>query len=325
MKEDLYIIYHSMCNDGIAAAWVAWMFCKDTRNCIFIAGDYKEGLTDTIFQQLIGKDVVIVDFSYSPDEMKSLVSACNSVLLIDHHKGAIDNLGNFNAPNLTKVLDSSMSGAVLTWVWFAELKRLSDGADFKQAVPEHLRLVDDYDRWIFDLEKTKPFHAVFTFYKDYFRAHGGNLLPIFTQFLSRLNNTSLDHFIAEGRLLERSKMLQCESMLAGDNARLVKLQGRYNLLACNADMRLASELGNSLLKGSYNFWDVKVSCIYAFQMDGVKLSFRSAQPEDSEVNEHCAIFHARYFGGNGHLNAAGVFVKRNSDKYFEFIRAVLTD
>lgn len=325
MKEDLYIVYHSMCNDGIAAAWAVWMFCKDTRNCVFIAGDYKDGLTGSVFQALTGKDVVIVDFSYKLDDMKALVFACKSVLHIDHHKGAIEALEGLSAPNLTTVFDSSMSGAVLAWVWFAESKRLSDDADFTPAIPEHLLLVDDYDRWVFNLENTKAFHAVFTFYKDHLKARGGDLLPIFTQFLSRLNNSSIGHFIAEGRLLEKAKTLQCESILAGDNARLVKLQGRYSVLACNADMRLASELGNSLVTDGFNSCSVKVGCIYAFQNGGVKLSFRSAQPEASEVNEDCAIFHARYFGGNGHLNAAGAFVKRDSEKYFEFIRAVLTD
>jgi oligoribonuclease NrnB/cAMP/cGMP phosphodiesterase (DHH superfamily) len=322
MKEDLYIVYHSMCNDGIAAAWAVWMFCKDTRNCIFIAGDYKEGLTREVLETLTGKEVVIVDFSYNLLDTKALVFACKSVLLIDHHKGAIDNLSGLKAANLTMVLDSSVSGAVLAWTVFADMRRLSDDADFAPAVPEHLLLVDDYDRWVFKREGTKAFHSVFTFYKDLYKARGGNLLPIFTQFLSKVSSASIDHFLAEGRLLEKSKTLQCESMLAAGNARWATGNEKYSLVLYNADLRLASELGNLLVTGE---GAPSVSCIYAFQHGGLKLSFRSNQPEDSEVNEHCAIFHARAFGGNGHLNAAGAFVKRGSEKYFDFIRTVLVD
>jgi len=81
-------IYHGNCADGFGAAWVVRKALGD--DVEFVPGVYGQEPPD-----VTGKDVVIVDFSYKYDVLRALAVAANSIIVLDHHKSAADDLVRF--------------------------------------------------------------------------------------------------------------------------------------------------------------------------------------------------------------------------------------
>ncbi len=78
-------IYHGNCADGFTAAWAVWKRFGDTFD--YHAGVYQQPPPDTV-----GRDVVLVDFSYKREVMLQLAKRANGVLVLDHHKSAAEDL-----------------------------------------------------------------------------------------------------------------------------------------------------------------------------------------------------------------------------------------
>lgn len=79
------VIYHAKCPDGLAAAWVVWTLYG--AGATYLPASYGDAPPE-----VEGKHVVIVDFSYPRDVMVRLAKQAKSVLLLDHHVTARDNL-----------------------------------------------------------------------------------------------------------------------------------------------------------------------------------------------------------------------------------------
>lgn len=75
-------IYHGNCADGFGAAWVVR---KALGEIEFYGAKHQEPPPD-----VTGKDVVIVDFSYKRPVLLEMAEEANSILIIDHHKSAVD-------------------------------------------------------------------------------------------------------------------------------------------------------------------------------------------------------------------------------------------
>jgi hypothetical protein len=98
-------IYHGNCADGFGAAWVVRKALGDIE---FHPGKHQSPPPD-----LTGKDVIMVDFSYSRPVLLAMAAQANSILIIDHHKTAIDALVDLPA-NVTTKFAIEHSGAMLT-------------------------------------------------------------------------------------------------------------------------------------------------------------------------------------------------------------------
>ena len=77
-------IYHGNCADGFGAAWVVR---KALGEIDFHPGKYQEPPPD-----VTGKDVVMVDFSYKRPVLLEMAEKANSILILDHHKTAAEDL-----------------------------------------------------------------------------------------------------------------------------------------------------------------------------------------------------------------------------------------
>src|SRR4029077_6564994 len=77
-------IYHGNCADGFGAAWVVRRAIPE---CEFHAGVYQNEPPD-----VRGRDVILVDFSYKRPVLEGMARVAASLLIIDHHKTAIDEL-----------------------------------------------------------------------------------------------------------------------------------------------------------------------------------------------------------------------------------------
>ena len=100
------VIYHADCADGFAAAWALHQRYGDKAS--YQPLHYDAPLDE---EALRGKRVLMVDVHMDRDRIESLQNACQSFLLIDHHKTALDKLEGLECC----YLDMSRSGAGLAW------------------------------------------------------------------------------------------------------------------------------------------------------------------------------------------------------------------
>jgi oligoribonuclease NrnB/cAMP/cGMP phosphodiesterase (DHH superfamily) len=170
-------IYHGNCADGFTAAWAVWKRFGDTFD--YHAGVYQQPPPDTV-----GRDVVLVDFSYKREVMLQLAKRANGVLVLDHHKSAaedlwpdggiiaafggkdskyegdpswerfLENIGQdafegCPSGRIYTVFDMERSGAGIAWDFFhpGELR------------PLLVSYVEDRDLWRFKLPKSREVNA----------------------------------------------------------------------------------------------------------------------------------------------------------------------
>lgn len=180
-------VYHGPgCADGLASAWAVHRALGD--GVEFVAAQYgdtppgykKHVIADlagaTVTRptgEMAGRDVLIVDFSYPRATLEALAREARSVLVLDHHKtaqedliglakinpkgpGYLDCLAHLDHPgriNLAAIFDMDRSGAGITW-------------DYLVGGPRSplIDLVEDRDLWRFKLADSRAFHAVLTSY-----------------------------------------------------------------------------------------------------------------------------------------------------------------
>lgn len=130
------VLYHKGCLDGFASAFIFYKTFGDDMK--YIPGVH--GHTD--ISKLKGKTIYMVDFSLPRNQVEELLHSGSEIVLIDHHKQAIDDLrGLVSLENCS--VDNS--GCVLTW------KYLHPSAP----VPDLFLYIEDRDLWKFRFPDTK--------------------------------------------------------------------------------------------------------------------------------------------------------------------------
>lgn len=292
------VIYHHPCRDGFAAAWACWKRFGDRPE--YFGTNYGKPPPD-----LTGKHCLIVDFSYPRDVLCEIGSVAKSVIVLDHHKTAKDQLtewivndvaGDFWAGDdplrhvrdhderlgqpIAAHFDMDRSGAALAWEFC-----------HADAPPKLIQLVEDRDLWRFSFEDTKPFNLMLQTVADDFETWD-----------------SLNETMNEERLTEAHGMLRYQSFLVNSiafRAQEIERDG-LKFFAVNCPPELSSEVCHRILEmhadtpfaGSWSdgFWED----------DGSSRRGWSLRSEDSRLD--VSEIAARY-GGGGHRNAAG-FVER---------------
>jgi oligoribonuclease NrnB/cAMP/cGMP phosphodiesterase (DHH superfamily) len=130
--------------DGKCAAAIVWKRFKGQSPVEFFETNYNQPGPDQ--NSYFGQDVVIVDFSYKPEEMSIIVAGAASVTWIDHHKTAARY--GYDLPGLRDFTDKSFSGCELTWLHYFPTN----------AMPEAVQLIGDYDKWALKMEESKAFY-----------------------------------------------------------------------------------------------------------------------------------------------------------------------
>lgn len=151
MTEKL-CIYHGNCADGFGSAWIVEHLFPDQY-------EFHPGKYGTEPPDCAGKDVLLVDFSYKRDVMEQIARQANKVLVLDHHKTAIEDLQPLaDNGTIRAVFDVERSGAGITWDYFEpNLMR-----------PKLIDHIEDRDLWKFQLPWTKEIQAaVFSYPYDF--------------------------------------------------------------------------------------------------------------------------------------------------------------
>lgn len=294
------VIYHFPCIDGFAAALAAWCHFRD--EATYVPVNYGSA-TDTaaLVERCRGRDVIMLDFSLSIDDMCFIHNTSNSLIWLDHHKTAFPAAGQIwskgrryerKADSLTIILDDNKSGAMLAWEYF------------HPNIPIGVKHIDDHDRWVFNLPNTRAYTARlrqvpwdFEQWRHLFakqeRLNKGLLEYEPTQHYANFVKEGEVILNAQARMLDDAlKRAKRRILITGHDAKgnALKVQG----LAANLPRAFASEAGHILAGECGTF-----GLVWFIDERGMACcSIRSKGEYDvSEI--------AKAFGGGGHRNAAG--------------------
>lgn len=272
------VIYHANCRDGLTAAAIVLRAIPDAE-CL--AMNYGEELPP--LKTLKNREIYIVDFSFPAEVMQTLCAAALRVVVLDHHKTAIEKLRGFSAPNCVLVLNVAHSGAMLAWNYF------NPGA----VAPDMVKWVEDRDLWRFKYPETKAFNEGL-FYELQTPEHFLQILEMSD--VSHFDNDAyrcIETILDGGKVLLQAKDFRVQA--AVKHAHRYRFNNTLEVLASNSPTD-QSEIGNELAKRSDN----GIGMVY--YVDGsrrqVNISLRSVG--DVDVAKI-----AQGFGGGGHKNAAG--------------------
>lgn len=307
MLKKAIVYYHDNCADGFGAAWVF----KNTLHSIYftlrapveyrpISYGTEIDVSPTDFG---GADVYILDFSFSEPIIRAMCKFAADVVLIDHHKTAIDKLDNLilNPPeNLKLILDVTQSGAALTWDYFNEkinlpsIDEFTNGPSIKPT-PDLIKYIQDRDLWKFELPDSATINVVIQNTDKNFDAYNE---------LDERLSEDRKSLVRTGRYLLRQQNQLVEQIVA-EAVKVRWVLGNPTFILDEVPVvmcppMLASEVGNRLANISGTF-----GATYHTQMVGdvkhKKYSLRS-------VGDYDVAEIAEYFEGGGHKNAAGFVV-----------------
>lgn len=276
-------IYHGNCADGFGAAWSVR---EALGNIEFHAGVYQDNPPE-----VTGKDVILVDFSYKRSVLNEMAGKARTVLVLDHHKTAADDLAGLppplegsydsnamadwarecNAPcALHALFDLERSGAGIAWDYFHGRPR-----------PPLIDHIEDRDLWRFNLPETREIQAaVFSYPYDF---------DVWTRLMYQ---TDLSELALQGEAIER-KHHKDVAELVQVVTRHMRIGGHVVPMA-NLPYTLTSDAGHLLCGDEYPF----AGCFW-FTPDGWVFSLRSRE-DGADVGEI-----AKQYGGGGHKHAAG--------------------
>jgi len=269
-------IYHRGCADGFGAAWAVHRALGDRVE--FHPGVYGASPPD-----VTGRPVVLVDFSYNRPVMEGLCLAASSILVLDHHRTAADELDGLEqwvisqGVAATVQIDMDRSGAVLAWEHFHP----------GQPIPRLLQHVQDRDLWRFALPGTREILACVFSYPF-----------VFDHWDALANEIDRDPaaILVEGRAIERKHHRDIAELLATSTRPMII--GGYRVPIANLPYTLASDAGNALCVGNGFGPPPPFAGIYYDRHGGRVFSLRSSGDFDVSVI-------AQSYGGGGHKNAAG--------------------
>lgn len=289
-------IYHGKCADGFTAAWAVKCALGDIE---FHPGVYQEPPPN-----VTGRDVIIVDFSYKRPVLIEMAAVARSILVLDHHKTAAEDLAGFPAPptrpysqheigdaadgaGLSRIIalfDMDRSGAGIAWDYFHPGVRR----------PALVNYAEDRDLWRFNLPHSREISA-YTFSHDYTFENWDALATTLEEAFSTA--------VAAGAAIE-GKHHKDVAELVGVCKRRVKIGG-VEVWAASLPYTLTSDAGHLMAKGepfAACYWDTP---------EGRVFSLRSTD-EGQDVS---AI--AKQYGGGGHRNASGFKVPLSEIGQFE--------
>lgn len=279
-------IYHGGCDDGFGAAWAVRRALGNEVE--FYPGVYQQDPPD-----VTGRNVIMVDFSYKRPVLDAMMRGPNcarSLLILDHHKTAQEDLADFRAPygpgwdrHLQNVLqdtcegldgtpyalfDMNRSGAGIAWDFFC-----GDRTDF-------INYIEDRDLWRKSLPWGDEFTMCLRSYPQDFEVWDG------------LARRGVKAMIDEGAIIKRYYRLRVEELKR--HAYATTLAG-VPCWITNAPYFAASEVAGELCEQP----GAEFGACY-FEVERGKFTYSLRSRGDFDVS---AI--AKRFGGGGHKNAAG--------------------
>lgn len=267
--KDIVILYHKHCVDGFTGAWVAHKKFGDTASYVPVSRG------EIIPQGLEGKEVYVVDFSFSKDEVLYAESIAKSFVVIDHHISSKEDVESAKK----HLFNVEFSGAYLAYMYFFPEKE----------VPLFVRYVSEGDTFLRRLPHDE-------LYMPYVHA-----LPFEFAEYDRLE-TMFESEEGIKHLTELSRVVNlCEDKVFApllNSIHFVELEGVV-MPAINATLPI--HLRSIVLHKIYQKFPPVALC-YRYDEGEWKCSLRS------NGNFDCTSIATKY-GGGGHRGSAGFAIK----------------
>lgn len=305
-----HVYYHHPCPDGMTSAYLIrkWFKGNSLKIPVFIPATYgTKGLDRTLLKK--GKSrVLMVDFSLKRDQLIDLADYAGSLVVIDHHISAREELEDFVVfgrpekffDSLSPVADGDpqekavqpiaahfdmkYSGAGLTHQWLYGIsKPMGALVDY----------IQDRDLWNLKLSHSNAVFLYITSFPYSFRA--------WEQMERDFNYSLLDVVLPQGEAMLRYYNRQVQELKS-----LVNMEdiGGYTVPVVNCNYLFCSSLGEELLK---DYKDADFVACYYIKDHKRYFSLRS---DNSRVDVSKV---AAKLGGGGHRNAAGFVGYTNQD------------
>jgi len=268
--SNIVCVYHAKCPDGMAAAKVVIdHYKKSGKEVTLIEGYYQ---SDLDLSQFKDKLVYIVDFSFSESVMDQICEHAREVILIDHHKTAIEALGLWINPKCQVVFDTAKSGCRLTWEYFNK--------DIQP--PDYIKFIEDRDMWKFNYNETKLYCC----------ATGVN--RNFDDFIAYLD-TPTERILSDGVIIRKveTSVIEAVKSTAAD----VVFHGAKIKFVINPYVGVISEALNILASENE---ECKMALSASYLAKGNEWLYSLRSVGDVDVSSI-----AKQYGGGGHKNAAG--------------------
>ena len=153
------VLYHANCWDGFCAAWIAR---KALGEIEAVPVQYGQDPPD-----VVGRPVFVLDFSYPRMLMQALIRYAASVVVLDHHKTAKDELDGLDGYcGATIRFDLDKSGGRLAWDFFFGNKYATKYTpeSCEQLRPWLVDYTEDRDLWRWKLPKSREVNAALRSY-----------------------------------------------------------------------------------------------------------------------------------------------------------------
>lgn len=276
------LVYHADCIDGFGCVIAAEYYLKVTKSpkhILYVPGKYDCELDVDVN----GKNVAFCDFSYKKDKMDEIMRKAKNILILDHHKTAVQQLEHVDES--MKVLDMNHSGAYITWAYFNGTNN----------VPLLIQYIQDNDIWKKAMIYTEEIHS----YLSSIPKNISDYYPLLNdEFL--LTKVKIGAEILKIEDDEMTKILEnCFVKQFFINEKT------YNAAVLECPIhKYKSKLGNRMLD-IYDACDFSV--IYDYN-DVHNKTYTSLRSENSRTDVSQI---ASLYGGGGHRNASGVSLDGN--------------
>jgi hypothetical protein len=250
--------------------------------------DFHPGVYQEQPPNVTGRDVLLVDFSYPRPVLDEMARCATSILILDHHKSAAEDLAEYPEPpqdlpdphgwlpraGVYATFDMERSGAGITWDhFFPEDRR-----------PRLIDHIEDRDLWRFKLPHTREIQAALFSYPYDFEVWDGLIMG---------GDTNLEALRAGGEAIERKHHKDIDELLGVVKRRMTI--GGHSIWLANLPYTLTSDACHALCEimdaGPFGacYWDTPEGRVFSLRSVG-----------DFDVSEI-----AKAYGGGGHRNAAG--------------------
>jgi hypothetical protein len=272
-REPLVIYHGPDCTDGFTAAWAAWRAFNG--NVELVPASYGDPPPDDV----AGRDVYVLDFSYSRAELEALAARARSLLVLDHHRTAQAALEGLPFARF----DLSRSGAALAWDHFF------GGPATGRPRPWLVEYVQDRDLWSWQLPQSREVSA-------YLRS--------LEMTLAEWNSLAARDRVREVAPLGAAILRYQEQLVrsAVTRAGAARLPGVDLEVPCVNATELISEIGNELSRAA------PFAIVWNVSADGSVYYSLSSSASNAKHADVSAI--ARELGGGGHRHAAGFHAPR---------------
>ena len=311
MTPTITTYYHADCLDGFGAAYAAWRVFGE--RAVYRPMYYDQPWNA---DEVAGKDVFILDFSFPAEELYAMAGLAHSVFLLDHHETArqlwaerlqdgSDGLDCYRDPELplSVAFNLGKSGARLAWEYFHP----------EAPLPLAIAHIEDQDLWRFGIPGSRAYCRALRLQSFDFETW-----DVIVRSTTSASSERYRSMMGQGEAIEGFCTLEVERLASSGLVMAVTLKGApidpppaishgqpvidegdrscpaISGFAINASALFASDLGHQLAHRSGTF-----GLIWQLGGDGdVKVSLRA----DGQMN--VAMLAERY-GGGGHPNAAG--------------------